>query len=159
MSETNLSRSTSSPDPFLVATLDPDYIQLREHIRRLHRVPLGSDTKSVDAAWEVYKNLREESLGYCRKLIHKSRGYSLIAQSAHGKLVLGSTSTDACAKRATDGILLSSQVLALWTRDHRIAVHQTTMPLYRVQSIPSGHRLFATTKKYRKSCSRLFMTT
>ncbi|KAM3083860.1 hypothetical protein ACMFMG_002029 [Clarireedia jacksonii] len=97
MSEINLSRSTSSPDPFLVATLDPDYIQLREHIRRLRRIPLASDAKSIDAAWEVYKNLREESFSYCRRLIQKSRGCSLIAQPANGRLVLGCTSTDACA--------------------------------------------------------------
>ncbi|PQE33650.1 nuclear pore protein [Rutstroemia sp. NJR-2017a WRK4] len=118
MSETNLSRSTSSPDPFLVATLDPDYIQLREHIRRLRRVPLGSDTKSVDAAWDVYKNLREESLGYCRKLIHKSRGRNPSLESSISPLDMRSSYSGGSNYDASLYVTVNSQ-WASAIRDHK----------------------------------------
>src|SRR4051794_10518485 len=76
MPETEMTRSNGSlpsPDPFIAATHDTEYLHLRENIRRLRKAPPGPDPKKVDAVWEVYKKLREESLHLCKNLLHKSR--------------------------------------------------------------------------------------
>ena len=62
-----------SPDSFVAATHDMEFLHLRENIRRLRKAPSGPDPKKVDQAWEVYKKLREESLQLCRSLLEKSR--------------------------------------------------------------------------------------
>ncbi|KAH6705150.1 hypothetical protein DL95DRAFT_338622 [Leptodontidium sp. 2 PMI_412] len=62
-----------SPDSFLAAAHDPEYLHLRENIRRIRKAPSGPDPKKVDAAWEVYKKLREVSLHICRSLLQKSQ--------------------------------------------------------------------------------------
>ena len=70
-----LSRSNGlpSPDSFVAATHDSEYLRLRENIRRIKKAPSGPDAKKVDAAWEVYKKLREDSLQLCKSLLLKSR--------------------------------------------------------------------------------------
>ncbi len=71
-----LSRSPNglpSPDSFVAATHDSEYLHLRENIRRLRKTPFGPDPKKVDAVWEVYKRLRDESLQLCSSLLQKSR--------------------------------------------------------------------------------------
>jgi hypothetical protein len=64
-----------SPDSFIGATHDTEYLHLRENIRRLKKAPQGPDPKKVDTAWEVYKKLREESLQLCKNLLQKSRKF------------------------------------------------------------------------------------
>ena len=66
-----------SPDPFIGATHDSDFLQLRENTRRLRKAPAGPEAKNVDAAWEIYKKVREESLEICKVLLQKSRQYSI----------------------------------------------------------------------------------
>ncbi|KAB8295864.1 hypothetical protein EYC80_008685 [Monilinia laxa] len=73
LSDIELTRSNLSQDIFIGALHDSNYTQLQENVRRLRRAPVGPDPKNVDAAWEVYKKQREESLKYCRKLIEKSQ--------------------------------------------------------------------------------------
>ncbi|KAE8454417.1 hypothetical protein EG329_000039 [Mollisiaceae sp. DMI_Dod_QoI] len=71
-----LSRSPNglpSPDSFVAATHDSEYLHLRENIRRLRKTPFGPDPKKVDAVWEVYKRLRDESLQLCSSLLQKSQ--------------------------------------------------------------------------------------
>ena len=58
--EASRSNGLPSPDSFVAATLDAEYQHLKENIRRIRKV--ASDAKKVDAAWEVYKKLRDESL-------------------------------------------------------------------------------------------------
>jgi len=62
-----------SPDPYNGATHDTEFLHLRENIRRIRKAPSGPDPKKVDAVWEVYKKLREESLQLCKSLLHKSQ--------------------------------------------------------------------------------------
>ncbi|CAG8957700.1 hypothetical protein HYFRA_00000035 [Hymenoscyphus fraxineus] len=62
-----------SPDPFFGSTHDSEYIYLKERIRRLRKAPLGSDPKKVDAAWEIYKKVRDECLQLCKSLLEKSQ--------------------------------------------------------------------------------------
>ncbi|PVH86281.1 hypothetical protein DL98DRAFT_650324 [Cadophora sp. DSE1049] len=62
-----------SPDSFIAATHDSEYLHLRENIRRMKKAPSGPDPKKVDAAWEVYKKLREDSLHLCKSLLQKSQ--------------------------------------------------------------------------------------
>ncbi|KAH7312060.1 hypothetical protein BKA65DRAFT_600928 [Rhexocercosporidium sp. MPI-PUGE-AT-0058] len=62
-----------SPDNFISATHDSEYLHLRENIRRIRKAPSGPDPKKVDATWEVYKKLREDSLHLCRSLLQKSQ--------------------------------------------------------------------------------------
>jgi len=62
-----------SPDPFVGATHDTEFLHLRENIRRIRKAPSGPDPKKVDAVWEVYKKLREESLQLCKSLLQKSQ--------------------------------------------------------------------------------------
>lgn len=71
-----LTRSSGfpSPDPYVAATHDTEYLHLKENIRRIRKAPFGSDPKKVDHVWEVYKKLREENLQLCQNLLHKSRG-------------------------------------------------------------------------------------
>lgn len=81
MPDLELSRSSSglpSPDSFVAATHDPEYIHLREIIRKLRKAPVGQDPKKVDAVWEVYKKIRDESLQLCSSLLQKSRKEPLI---------------------------------------------------------------------------------
>ncbi|ESZ98836.1 hypothetical protein SBOR_0784 [Sclerotinia borealis F-4128] len=74
--EIELTRSNLSQDLFLGALHDPNYIQLQNNIRRLRKAPVGPEPKNVDAAWEIYKTQREESLEHCRKLIEKSQHHA-----------------------------------------------------------------------------------
>jgi hypothetical protein len=57
----------------MAATHDSEYLILREYIRKLKKSPLSPDAKKVDAVWEVYKKLRDESLELCSSLLLKSR--------------------------------------------------------------------------------------
>jgi hypothetical protein len=66
-----------SPDS-VASTHDPEFLHLRENIRRLRKAPSGPDPKKVDAVWEVYKKLRDESLQLCKSLLQKSRKKSSI---------------------------------------------------------------------------------
>ncbi|KAH7390173.1 hypothetical protein BKA64DRAFT_645099 [Cadophora sp. MPI-SDFR-AT-0126] len=68
-----------SPDSFIAATHDSEYLHLRENIRRMKKAPSGPDPKKVDAAWEVYKKLREDSLHLCKSLLQKSQNTGLHA--------------------------------------------------------------------------------
>ncbi|CZR63748.1 uncharacterized protein PAC_13645 [Phialocephala subalpina] len=71
-----LSRSHNglpSPDSFVAATHDSEYLHLKENIRRLRKTPFGPDPKKVDAVWEVYKKIRDESLQLCSSLLQKSQ--------------------------------------------------------------------------------------
>jgi hypothetical protein len=80
VSELEMSRPNGnlpSPDSFIGATYDTEFLHLRENIRRLRKVPSGPDPKKVDAAWEVYKKLREDSLQLCKSLLQKSRKIGL----------------------------------------------------------------------------------
>lgn len=69
--EASRSNGLPSPDSFVAATLDAEYQHLKENIRRIRKV--ASDAKKVDAAWEVYKKVRDESLQQCKGLLAKSR--------------------------------------------------------------------------------------
>jgi hypothetical protein len=69
--EASRSNGLPSPDSFIAATLDTEYQHLKENIRRIRKA--ASDAKKVDAAWEVYKKLRDESLQQCKGLLAKSR--------------------------------------------------------------------------------------
>jgi hypothetical protein len=63
-----------SPDSFAATNNDAEFLHLKENIRRLRtKAPPGSDPKKVDATWEVYKKLREESLQLCKNLLQNSR--------------------------------------------------------------------------------------
>jgi len=76
MPELEITRSSGglpSPDPFIGATHDTEFLHLRENSRRIRKAPSGPDPKKVDAVWEVYKKLREESLQLCKSLLKKSR--------------------------------------------------------------------------------------
>ncbi|TVY89765.1 hypothetical protein LAWI1_G004294 [Lachnellula willkommii] len=70
-----LTRSSGfpSPDPFVAATHDSEYLHLKENIRRIRKAPSGSDPKKVDHVWEVYKKVRDENLQLCQSLLHKSQ--------------------------------------------------------------------------------------
>ncbi|KAM3151264.1 hypothetical protein ABEW05_008383 [Botrytis cinerea] len=71
--EIELTKSNISQDLFIGALHDPNYIQLQENVRKVRRALVGSELRNIDAAWEVYKKQREESLEHCRKLIEKSQ--------------------------------------------------------------------------------------
>ncbi|TVY27577.1 hypothetical protein LHYA1_G004042 [Lachnellula hyalina] len=70
-----LTRSSGfpSPDPYVPATHDFEYLHLKENIRRIRKAPSGSDPKKVDHAWEVYKKLKDKNLQLCQSLLHKSQ--------------------------------------------------------------------------------------
>lgn len=71
-----LSRSHNglpSPDSFVATANDSEYLHLKENIRRLRKAPSGPDPKKVDAVWEVYKKVRDESLQLCSSLLQKSQ--------------------------------------------------------------------------------------
>jgi hypothetical protein len=72
-----LEQSTSNnglfPDSLVGAMKDPEYLHLRENIRRIKKASSGTDPKKVDALWEVYKKLREECQQMCKSLLQKSR--------------------------------------------------------------------------------------
>jgi hypothetical protein len=55
-----------------------EYTHLKDYIRRLRKAPTGSDPKKVDAAWEVYKKLRDECLQLCKSLVEKSRKWKAV---------------------------------------------------------------------------------
>jgi hypothetical protein len=69
--EASRSNGLPSPDSFIAATHDTEYQHLRDNIKRIRKA--ASDPKKVDAAWEVYKKLRDESLQLCKSLLAKSR--------------------------------------------------------------------------------------
>jgi hypothetical protein len=69
--ETSKFNGLPFPDSFVAAAHDTEYQHLRENIRRIRKA--ASDAKKVDAAWEVYKKLRDESLQLCKSLLAKSR--------------------------------------------------------------------------------------
>ncbi|KAH6674865.1 hypothetical protein B0J14DRAFT_23230 [Halenospora varia] len=75
--EPTRSRSRSnglpSPDPFIGATHDTEYLHLKENIRRIRKLPPGPDAKKVDAVWETYKKVRDECLLLCQSLLQKSQ--------------------------------------------------------------------------------------
>ncbi|KAG4031098.1 hypothetical protein MFRU_010g02230 [Monilinia fructicola] len=73
LSDIELTRSNLSQDIAIGALQDSNYTQLQENVTRLMRAPAGPEPKNVDAAWEVYRRQREESLEHCRKLIEKSQ--------------------------------------------------------------------------------------
>lgn len=62
-----------SPDSFIIATHDTEFLLLKENIRRLRKAPHAADPKKLDASWEVYKRVREESLQTCKSLLQRSR--------------------------------------------------------------------------------------
>lgn len=68
--DSSRSNGLPSPDGFIAAAHDTEYQHLRENIRRIRKA--ASDAKKVDAAWEVYKKLRDESLQQCKSLLAKS---------------------------------------------------------------------------------------
>jgi hypothetical protein len=72
--ELTRSNGFPSPDPYVAATHDTEYLHLKENIRRIRKAPSGSDPKKVDHVWEVYKKVRDECLQLCQSLLHKSRG-------------------------------------------------------------------------------------
>ncbi|KAF4629517.1 hypothetical protein G7Y89_g8628 [Cudoniella acicularis] len=67
------SNGLPSPDSYIAATHDTEYLQLRENIRLLRKAPAGADAKKVDQAWEVYKKYREECLQLCKSVLHKAQ--------------------------------------------------------------------------------------
>ncbi|KAH8660802.1 hypothetical protein BGZ60DRAFT_381714 [Tricladium varicosporioides] len=75
--EPTRSRSRSnglpSPDPFVGAIHDTEYLHLKENIRRIRKLPPGPDVRKVDAVWETYKKVRDECLLLCQSLLQKSR--------------------------------------------------------------------------------------
>ncbi|QSZ36992.1 hypothetical protein DSL72_009084 [Monilinia vaccinii-corymbosi] len=73
LSDIESTRSNFSQEIVIGALHDPNYTQLQENVRRLRRAPVGSEPKNVDAAWEIYRKQREESLEHCRKLVEKSQ--------------------------------------------------------------------------------------
>ena len=77
--ETSLNTARSngslSPDPFIFASHDKEYLTLVENTRRIRKA--SHDPKKMDAAWEVYKKLRDECYLLCKSLLHKSREWSM----------------------------------------------------------------------------------
>ncbi len=78
-----------SPDSFIAATHDSEYLHLREIIRRIRKAPSGPDPKKVDAVWEVYKKLREDALHLCKSLLQKSRKISLYSWYRESAIKMG----------------------------------------------------------------------
>ncbi|TVY65590.1 hypothetical protein LSUE1_G006929 [Lachnellula suecica] len=76
--ELELSRSNGfpSPDPYVAATHDAEYLHLKDNTRRIRKAPSGSDPKKVDNAWEVYKKVRDECLQLCQSLLLKSQNFA-----------------------------------------------------------------------------------
>lgn len=63
--------SMHSPDPFTSFGHDKEYLQLVENTRRIRKA--SHEPKKMDAAWEVYKKLREECHLLCKSLLSKNR--------------------------------------------------------------------------------------
>jgi len=59
----------------VAASNDTEFLQLRENIQKLRKAPWGSDPRKLDAVWEVYKELRDDSLQLCKSLLQKSREF------------------------------------------------------------------------------------
>lgn len=118
-----LSRSfglgSHSPDPFLGTNHDPEYIQLRENIRRLRKAPSGSEAKSVDAIWDVYKKVREDSLELCKVLFQKSREY-LIHPARYRQDYLGILSEFWLTPCQNVKVAPHPSIVALWIRSHPV---------------------------------------
>jgi hypothetical protein len=76
-----------SPDSFVAATHDTEFLHLRDNIRRLRKAPSGPDPKKVDAVWEIYKKVREESLQICKSLLQKSRKGFPTTTSGSGRAI------------------------------------------------------------------------
>ncbi|KAG0645191.1 hypothetical protein D0Z07_9178 [Hyphodiscus hymeniophilus] len=86
-----------SPDSFIGASHDIEFLHLRENIRRIRKAPSGPDPKKVDAVWEVYKKLREESLQLCNSLLQKSQNkhrHASLETTSIGPLDTGSLHSD-----------------------------------------------------------------
>ena len=77
---TRPSGNLPSPESVVGVTHDPEYLHLKENIRRIRKAPSGPDPKKVDAAWEIYKKLRDDSLQLCKSLLQKSRKISLLSR-------------------------------------------------------------------------------
>jgi hypothetical protein len=60
-----------SPDPFAFGAHDKEYLQLIDYTRRIRKA--SQDPKKMDAAWEVYKKIRDECYQLCKSLLNKSR--------------------------------------------------------------------------------------
>ncbi|KIN08023.1 hypothetical protein OIDMADRAFT_107748 [Oidiodendron maius Zn] len=63
-----------SPDPFLFASHDKEYLRLLDHTKRIRKV--SQEPKKIDTAWEIYEKSRNECYQICKSLFNKSRKYS-----------------------------------------------------------------------------------
>ena len=63
--------SMPSPDPFLFASHDKEYLRLLDHTKRIRKV--SQEPKKVDNAWEIYEKSRNECYQICKSLFNKSR--------------------------------------------------------------------------------------
>jgi hypothetical protein len=61
-----------SPDSFVIATHDAEYLQLREYIKKIKAKPIA-DPKKADVVWEVFGKHRDDCLQICKSLVRKSR--------------------------------------------------------------------------------------
>lgn len=62
--------SMPSPDPFLFASHDKEYLRLLDHTKRIRKV--SQEPKKVDTAWEIYEKSRNECYQICKSLFNKS---------------------------------------------------------------------------------------
>lgn len=138
-----------SPDSFVGATHDTEFLHLKENIRRLRKAPQGPEPRKVDAVWEVYKKLREESLQLCKSLLHKSR--KIGANSVIASMIANLLTTQ---KTMVEMHPSNLPILVLWTLDHHI-VARLPKPLCRSMSMINGWGLFTNTKEFRKECLRI----
>lgn len=82
-----------TPESLAGLSHDAQFLHLRDVIQRIKKAPCGTDPRKVDAAWEVYKNVREEALLLCKSLLQKSR----------------KTPGDACSEEVAKCIAASAQ--------------------------------------------------
>lgn len=61
-----------SPSPLAPALHNVAFLQLQQNIRKLRKAPWGSDAHKLEAVWDIYYTLREESIQLCKGLIQKS---------------------------------------------------------------------------------------
>lgn len=61
-----------SPDDSVVATHDPQYLQLRVITKKIKKAPIA-DSKKADAAWEVFGKHKDDCIQICKSLVKKSR--------------------------------------------------------------------------------------
>ena len=120
-----------SPDSFIAATHDSEYLHLRENIRRMRKAPSGPDPKKVDAAWEVYKKLREDSLHLCKSLLQKSRKEVPFPDRCQEEMLLKSPNTDGASENTGRHASLESSIGPLEIRSSISgSLTETTVPFH-----------------------------